>query len=504
MATTTRAAKFGVTLSLLSLPLVSVPSYAEQTKDWDINPTLALGLNYTNNLELSSSDEIESVITRVSPGIDISRQGRYLSSGVAYQLQLVEYSGSDRSNDYHHSLNAFANAELVEDHLFIDTRATASQKLIDNRNAGSGVSMLDPDNFTNTLTFVLSPRWQQRVGDYTNLGLSTTYDAVLYKTGAENNEGLSYNFSLDTRDNPNKIYWTLDTRQSGAKSRHGASLTKEDAVEAQLGYRFSRQLDLRLGGGYIDNHLDNPTDDDVSAGSFWSSGLTWSPNPRATVEIYYSDQLQATNSRGLTFNLRRKRSSIMLSYQQRLSSVRQELLIPGLAFLVCPGGNASSPECRSVAINSAEQINPSEVVDLGIGLFPSLNVGRFINDSFNADYRYSYSKSSLSLSLFGNQRKFQDLTNRVEKDWGVNFGGGLRLSGRTSININYTWSALEPDSNAALSERDYRQGVNLSMSRNLSPDATVDLTLRFNQLSSDDSSREYDEYGAGVRFNQSF
>ncbi len=508
MVITTRTPSRACSLSLLGLLLVSALSYSEDTKDWEINPSLQLGLDYSDNLDLAPSDKTETFIGTLSPGVAINRQGRHLSLGVDYRLSLVDYSTSNSSDRYFHNLNAFADAELVEDHLFIDTRATASQQLIDNRSAGSIDPRLAPDAFTNTLTFAFTPSWRQRIGDYTNISLSASYDAVIYQTDADDSEGLGYNLAFDTRANPNKIYWTLQTRQDSSKSTttHN-SLNKNDFAQLQLGYRHSKQLDLRIGGGYNDSHIDNPSDTAISSGSsFWSAGLTWNPNPRTSMDLNYNDQIQSGNSRGLVITHRRKRSSLALSLQQSLSSVRQQQLqAVAVGSLICPSGTVfSAADCRFIGLGSSAIPGPNEQVIAVNELRTSLDEGRFISEAANANYSYHFRKSILSLGLSANRRKFQDQSGRVEEDRGFNVGWGLQLSSRSSINLTYNWSTLEPDTQATNSSRDNRQGINLGFSRSLSADTSLSSALRFNQLSSDDPSREYQEFGAGISVNHRF
>ncbi len=507
MVITTRGARLTVALSLLSLTLVSVSSYSEQTKDWDISPSLQAGFDYSSNLELTPRNETESFISRLTPGVDISRQGRYLTLDAVYQLQLINYSASNRSDEHFHRLNAFADAELVEDHLFVNTRATASQRLIDNRDAGIGDPAVAPDNVTNSLSFALAPTWRQRIGDYTNISVSASYDTVLYQTGAEDSEGVNYNLLFDTRNNPNKIYWTLAANQDTAKPSNGTgTLSQQDSAQAQLGYRHSNQLDLRFGGGYNDEHIDNPTDTDVDPGAFWSAGLTWNASPRSTLNLNYSDQIQSNMGRGLVFNHRRKYSSWSLSYQQSLSSVRDEFLqFTSIGSMVCPAGNSFNlTDCRFIAPGDSTVAGSGEQV-FGINtLVPSLNEGQFISDALNANFSYRRSKTTLSIGLFGNRRKFQDLSNREERDLGFSAAWKLTLAARSTADISYNWSVLEPDSNDLSTEHDYRQGVTIGLTRNFSQDASMSVALRFNQRRSDDTSRQYQEYGAGINFNQSF
>tara|TARA_R110002167_G_scaffold52042_6_gene150572 strand:+ start:489 stop:2012 length:1524 start_codon:yes stop_codon:yes gene_type:complete len=507
MAIITRIPSHRLRLSLLSLTLVAAPCFAEETKDWQISPSLQLGLDYSDNLDLAASDQTETFFGTLTPGISINRQGRYLQLGLDYNLALVDYSSETRSDSYFHRLNAFADAELVEDHLFVNTQAGASQQLIDNRSAGNIDPRLSPDAFTNTFSFTITPSWRQRIGDYTDINLSAGYDAVIYQNGAEDSEGVSYSLSFDTRANPNKIYWTLQTRKDNAKSSNSNStLDKNDFAQLQLGYRHSQQLDLRVGGGYSDSYIDNPTDTNIASGtSFWSAGLSWNPSPRTSLDLNYSSKLQSA-SRGAVLTHRRKRGTLSLSYQQSLSSVRQEQLqLAPVGSLICPAGNSINlADCRFIGLGDSAIPGSNEQVLGVIDLTTSLNEGRFINEALRASYNYSFRKSSLSLGLSSQRRKFQDLSNRVEEDLGVNAGWSLQLSARSSMDISYDWSVLEPNTNAVSLARDYRSGVNLGMNRKLSPDTALALYIRYNEQRSSDPSRQFEEYGSGASISHSF
>lgn len=506
MAITTLTPSRTLGLSLLGLVLLSAPAYSEQSKDWGISPSLRLGLDYSDNLNLASSNKTETFFGTVAPGILIARQGRYLKLGADYRLSLVDYRSSSRNDSYFHNLNAFADAELVEDHLFIDAQATASQQLIDNRSAGFADPSLAPDAFTNTLTFAITPTWRQRFGDYTHIALSIGYDAVIYQTDAEDSEGFNYNLSFDTRDNPNKLYWTLVARQDGAKANNtDRTLNRNDFIQVQLGYRHSAQLDLRIGTGYSDSHLDTPSDSDISSGAtFESAGLTWTPNPRTSIDLNYSDQIQSGTNRSLIIAHRRRHGTLSLSMQQSLSSVRQQQLQGVfLGSMICPSGDSFSvANCRFIGPGDSTIPGPNEQHIRINGLTTSLNEGRFINEALYANYSHRFRKSNVSLGLSGIRRKFQDLSKRVEDDMGFNLGWKLLLSSRSSMSIRYNGSILEPDTNTT--ERDYRQGLNLGFSRDLSADTSVSTALRFNKLHSNDISRANEEYGAGVNLNHTF
>ncbi|WP_421864201.1 TIGR03016 family PEP-CTERM system-associated outer membrane protein [Motiliproteus sp.] len=501
MATITQAA---AKLSLLGLTVVVLPALAEETKDWTINPTLGLGLEYTDNLNLDDADKVDTFIYRVSPGVAISRNGKGLDLGFNYRVNLRSYSTSRESDSHDHNLNAFANMELIENRLTLDTRATARQQLIDNRDSGgSGVA---PDNFTNTLALAVTPTWTQRIGDYTKIGASATYDSVVFEKGAEDSEGFKYDFFVDTSDNPNKLYWNLELRQNATKAKGADSETQEEFIEAQLGYRHSRQVDVRLGGGYVDNKEPDATDSDAEKGSFWSAGLTWTPTTRTSLNGYYSSRIQTGNSRGFSFNHRQKATAWSLSYQQSLTDVRSQILqVTSLGALICPNGTSINlSDCRFVGPGENPVPGPGEqVFDIGARV-PSLVEGRFISDAVSANMTYRKSKTTLSIGAFVTEREFQDGSGRKEKDLGITSSIGLKLSGRSNLRLGYEWSSLEPNTNDSAQVRDYLNQVTLGLSYQLSSRSSVGTVVNYRNRNSDDASREYKEFGGSINFNHSF
>ena len=505
MAITTQAVKLCAPLSLLGLWLLSPTVLAEEPKDWTLTPTLGLGLDYTDNLNLSATDEVKTFIFRASPGIQASRRSSHLNLGLSYRLNLREYSSSRRNGSDDHNLNAFADVELIDDRFFINSRATAKQQLLNNRDAGS--PGLTPDNFINTFTVAVSPVWRQRIGDYVNLNFKATYDAVVFERDAEDSEGFKYNVSVDTHGNPNKIYWTLQARQDSSKPRGSSStVDKEDFIEAQLGYRHSRQVDVRFGGGYVDNKVVSTTNEDANKGTFWSAGLTWTPTVRTNFNAYYSDRLQTGNGRGFALSHRRKRTAWSLSYQQSLSDVRTAVLqVTSVGSLICPQGSSINlADCRFVGPGENPVPGPGELV-IGINTaLPSLNEGRFVLDAINGNMTYRYSKTTVGLGVFANRRKYQDLGKRTEDDLGIRSNFSLQLSGRTRVGVGFDWSVLEPDSNATVTERDYRQRFTVGANYQLSSNTGIALSIGYNKRRSDDPTRQYDETGFGISANHRF
>lgn len=501
MATITQAA---AKLSLLGLTVVVLPALAEETKDWTITPTLGLGLEYTDNLNLDDDDKVDTFIYRATPGVSISRNGKGLDLGFSYRVNLRNYSTSRENDSHDHNLNAFANLELIEDRLTLNTQATAKQQLIDNRNSGG--AGLAPDNFTNTLAIAVTPTWRERIGDYTNIGISGTYDSVVFERGAEDSEGFKYNIFVDTEDNPHKFFWNFDIRQSATKAKGADRETQEEFVEARLGYRHSSQLVILLGGGYVDNKEPNATDSDAEKGSFWSTGVTWSPNTRTSLNGYYSSRIQTGNSRGLSLSHRRKATAWSLSYQQSLTDVRSQILqFTTIGALICPRGTSFNlSDCRLVGPGESPVPGPNEQVFAIGAQVPSLIEGRFITDVISSNVTYRKSKTTLSIGAALTERQFQDGSGRKEKDYALTSSLGFRLSGRSDLSMGYQWSSLEPNTNSSTQVRDYLNQLSLGLSYRLSSRSSISAVVNHSARRSDDADRDYKEFGGSINFSHSF
>ncbi|ADJ28643.1 PEP-CTERM system associated protein [Nitrosococcus watsonii] len=99
--------------------------------EWKFTPLLAGGEIYTDNVTLAPRGEEESdFITQITPGFFLRGTGSRLRLGANYFMQnLLFAKDSDRNTTFHRFLGS-ARAELAEDHLFFDLRASVFQALV--------------------------------------------------------------------------------------------------------------------------------------------------------------------------------------------------------------------------------------------------------------------------------------------------------------------------------------------------------------------------------------
>ncbi|WP_083928308.1 TIGR03016 family PEP-CTERM system-associated outer membrane protein [Marinobacterium rhizophilum] len=484
----------------LTTTALLTPVATAQASDWKFTPEIQVTEHYTSNLNLTSSDEEASLISEVRPGFSLSKQGSHLQANMDYRLQYLNYSSDQASDDYHHQLGLSANSELIDDRLFLDARSTYSQQLINNRSASAGDSLSAPDNFTDTFTFQITPRWRQRLGRYSTFGADFSYDMVRYDGVNDNSDGYRTNFFLDNQSNPSKFYWALnlDTNQATPDT---SATSQSETLDIELGYRYSHQLDGKLRYGYVDNHLDNPTQSEAQAGDFWGADLSWNPSSRTSLSASYNSRLQSNQSYGLTFNHRQRHTNWSLAYNKNISSVREELLqLTPIGTLICPStASFAITDCRLVGGGSPVLPGPGERAITLVTPLPTLSEEQFIQQSLNANLVISKGKSLWTLGLFRTEREFQ-VQARTEEDMGANAGWTIQVSGRTSLSTLYTWSRLEAD----LGTTDYQQALSLNMVRQLDADSSLNLAVKSTERDSADDNRTFQEFRMTLGFSHLF
>ncbi|WP_207061024.1 TIGR03016 family PEP-CTERM system-associated outer membrane protein [Motiliproteus sp. SC1-56] len=486
---------------LLTLPN-SQPVFA--APDWRLTPTLNLTQSFTDNFRLNTSDGSSEFITEITPGATLTRQGNRVNLALNYQMQYVDYLSTLTSDQVNHRLSLSSESEIIEDSLFLDANARYTQQLIDRRSANTGDNLLDPGNFTDTWVFDLQPSWRRRLdtplGAKTTVGIDTTVNTVGYNNLGDDSSGYGIRAFVETAAGKTPFSWSISAEHRRADPDR--SLTQQtETYDATIGYRISPKTEGRLRYGYVDNHLDDPTDEDAGVGDFWGAQLLLHPNARTTLDINYNSRLLGTNDRGFTLTHRRRHTTWSLRHSESVSSTRQEFLqFTPAGALICPAGDDFLlSECRLVESGEAVLPGPDEQVFVVGAPLPTLREDRFIQESTNANLVIKVSKTTLNLGLFQRDRELQQQVSK-ERDSGTNIAWTLRLSGRTKTTVQFTWTRIE----TLGLPTDYQRAVVFIGTKKLTPESGLSLTIRHNERDSSDPRRAFSENRVAIAYNRTF
>jgi len=263
---------------LFTSALVILPA-SVQSQTWRIVPQLSFRESYSDNAEFASDEQAQSrLISDVSTGILIERLGPRASFLIDYRLRSFFYAGESRLNNNQNFLNSRGSFEILENWMFVDTRANISQQ---SNSAFSAPAATDgvgsSANQTETRTYQVSPYFRGLLADkaiyqlrYNNSG-SRTEESVVENT--RHSEWLAL---LASSPNAGRLGWLIDGSAQQVNNDE-IGKRKNSRVRASLIYPLVPTLTISIVGGYEENNLLNQEERSGTSNGF---GLEWNPGPR--------------------------------------------------------------------------------------------------------------------------------------------------------------------------------------------------------------------------------
>ena len=99
---------------------------AAQAADWRLTPRFSAQETFSDNIDLDPDGEENSdFVTSLNGGLSLRGTGRRLNVSLDYNLQALRYKNSTEEDGINHQLQALADAELLEQVLFLEARATS-------------------------------------------------------------------------------------------------------------------------------------------------------------------------------------------------------------------------------------------------------------------------------------------------------------------------------------------------------------------------------------------
>ena len=277
-----------------------------------ITPTFSAELEVTDNRNLSATDPKADAILTVTPGIRISSWSGPLQGSLNFGLSGVVYarepSESSLRLDNTNDLNADFTFEVVDQHVFIDARASITQQ----SSSAFGLQADRPNsvnaNNTEWRTLTVSPylrgklfegevdveaRWtsEYRKSSGASAGTSSSHDARVAVSGGGGYVGWSVVASRSYDD---------------FGGFEGGRATVNDRITPIIWYAPEPGLRFFLSGGYERN--DVLSADPVTYKN-WGAGVAWQPTPRTQ----FSGQVERRyfgNSWNISFSHRMRRAVV--------------------------------------------------------------------------------------------------------------------------------------------------------------------------------------------------
>lgn len=490
--------------------------------DWEIVPTLELKETFSDNVRLSNTDEESDFITQVNPGISLNGLGPRLKFNSRYVMQNLFYAKEHGRNATNHQLNANGNAELLSDHLFVDAKASISQRSISSFGPQSEDNTNITNNRTNIETYSFSPyllHHFRNIADaelrYTHDSVSTSGSGSAVATGFSDSKSDSIRLLLTSGDDFRILGWGLNYNKQHIDFNSGQTVDQV-TYGGDLSYRLTPQFKLIANGGYERNDYLSITGD--SAGSFWKGGFAWTPSRRTNIEAqagrrYFGDSYSFKASH------RSRRTAWNVSYSEDVTTTRSQFLIPATidtaGFLdqlwtsIFP-----DPIVRQQVIAAFISANglPESLADS----VNFLTNRFFLQKRFQASVSVTGARNTAVLSLFDIRREAQtaqsadsvllgpsDLSlNDDTKQQGIHALWTRKLAPHTDANLSL---ALTKTRSLTTGREDDEKTLRLGVTKELRSNIKGGIELRHKDLESNQSNgTEYNENAVTASLQVSF
>lgn len=256
------------------------PGEGAGARSWTITPRIAVDEIWADNAKHTRGDKRAELTTQLSPGLQVTANGRHLTGFVDYSLLRMIRAKNTTSDETQHNLRSAAKLEAVENQLFVDYSGSITQRAI----SAFGQQTSDASSFnanrTQVKTFQLAPYFVGRLGDWANYRLrysllTSRSNAALgsgsNSTFGSDQDGREYSGSLSSPQQGSLFNWALDASRQTSDFKSGREVDA-DQLRGTLGYRVMPELNVVLLPGWESNNYKTT---DKESRLTWGVGADW-------------------------------------------------------------------------------------------------------------------------------------------------------------------------------------------------------------------------------------
>ncbi len=259
-----------------------------------IDPRAEVRVTGTDNANLSSTDREYEAVLNSAAGLNARIDGHRLRLALDYSLDHF-YFITDGTDDLRQNMFGTLDAEVWENHLTINGRASLRQQFLDQRGSLSGSAANRTANRRLVQAYTGTGIFRSGIRDYADLRI--TYRIGIERSPADNleDETLPINFSdstsqewtasLGSGDRFRNLQWELFGTRSIVKRSLDVNNFRSDSYGGRLTFKFNRFF--QLNGSVSGNSNDFQNAVLAQQGLGWNAGFRWTPGPKLDLSGSY-------------------------------------------------------------------------------------------------------------------------------------------------------------------------------------------------------------------------
>lgn len=436
--------------------------------DWRVTKSLTVSEAYTDNADLSHDNKKSEFITTLTP--NISLQGNGAKANVSLNASLEANSLGGEGDAINPRLGANADAELLEDFLYIDASVNIIQNTVDAFSPSGRDALSNTNNTTNTYNYQLSPYFTQRYKGIAEVIGRYTYNNQLNSNNtASDSDSQSLELNVNSGEDFQRLTWggAVNYKDSGSDNTSSELLS----TDVSLGYRFNRLWSVSSSVGVESNDFESTRG--ANDGSRWSTSVVLTPNDRTSLNIGYGNRFFGSVPT-LDFSHRSRRSLLTASYSRELTDAASLL---------------SQQSAFQTTDAFGEPIDPITGDPLPLtNSTTNITEGLFVNELLKLSYTLTGKRSSITVDGSHSVQIYEDgrADETLQK---YNVSVNRRLSSILAVDAGYSLSQQQRDGNDDALTTEY----NLGLTRKIGVDSNLRFTYRLTDRESDDLTNDYQE-----------
>jgi len=501
--------------------------------DWQFTPALIIDETYSDNVELTVTDEISSLVSQTGISIDNQYKSQYLEFDFSSESIYAMYSHDHDIDDDFHKLNSSFNLKLGKRGFSLFGQAT-----VDNRaksGARNGLADIVSGDTTRVETYSGGIKYAVLNSDF-KLTSSLAYNLTQAEDSIGDQKG--YNATLFSQNgrSANVIFWDADgtyrerrNNDLSAKNYRGefklglitswklnpflryydedskGSLSRGQKTESNsygIGIRW-----LVLPSIYLDLSYNKPIGtaldlDGNEQKEYVDTSLNWQPSVRTKLEVNFSQRFYG-DSYALNFSHQNKRLTNSIEFKEIIQSFTRNNYNPiALGSFWCPSGNTS--DLNNCFISDSGNINFDHFQLINLTDFELIEDDVLsLNKTLSWNSALKLPRTSYNLNAKASERENLETRN---KDYftSIEFSIERKVSGRSNINIktSYTDNIFQKSTNLERQDR-YRR-ITLGYSKSLGSNISFDFDLGHINRSSNTQQLNYQEGRVTFKIKKEF
>ncbi|MHA1113370.1 MAG: TIGR03016 family PEP-CTERM system-associated outer membrane protein [Alphaproteobacteria bacterium] len=321
-------AGFGALTGLI-VALAAKPGAAA---DWDVTPAVSLTSIFSDNAYVNAEGAEQSdVITTVAPGVSVRGTGGRVQANFDYALQRVHYLNDNDRGEFRQELVGNGAAEIYEDQVFVDARASVSRQIVSSAGPVTGTEFDDSTNVTEVRNFEISPAFRHHFGNWVDTIARNRFSQVTTdSTTVTNTSTVGSEFSASSGSRFSVFTWTLSLTDDKTIRDGDAPRIKTRFINADGRYAVNRKISLLGGVGH--EEIDDPTLTTEPNGVTWNIGAALRPGPKTDVTVTYGQRFDSENWAADAVYRISSRTQLSASYQESIQ-ISQQAINEDLSFL---------------------------------------------------------------------------------------------------------------------------------------------------------------------------